>query len=133
MSNRRPYYVFLIAGYTLHHANTFLPCLIYNSHSFFFNSTRSLLEKVFLLFLFISVSIVFFMYPIICIVLSILLAVLHLRIHQPQGRIQGIVGKTKSEESVVEMEAHYLNHPLIEKLPSLTREEYGYSYEGAIG
>ena len=49
----------------------------------------------------------------------------------PEGRIHVVVGKAKSDE-VVEMEAHYLNHPLMEKLLSLTGEEYGYSYEGAL-
>ena len=50
----------------------------------------------------------------------------------PEGRIRVVVGKAKSDEEVVEMEAHYLNHPLMEKLLSLTGEEYGYSYEGAL-
>lgn len=50
----------------------------------------------------------------------------------PEGRIRVMVGKARSEEVVVEMEAHYLNHPLMEKLLSLTGEEYGYSYEGAL-
>ncbi|KAL1815130.1 hypothetical protein DCAR_0519359 [Daucus carota subsp. sativus] len=50
----------------------------------------------------------------------------------PEGRIRVVVGKSRSEEAVVEMEAHYLNHPLMEKLLSLTTEEYGYCYEGAL-
>ncbi|XP_074355210.1 auxin-responsive protein SAUR15-like [Apium graveolens] len=50
----------------------------------------------------------------------------------PEGRIRVVVGKAKSDEEVVEIEAHYLNHPLLERLLSLTREEYGYSYQGAL-
>ncbi|XP_074355222.1 uncharacterized protein LOC141693926 [Apium graveolens] len=45
----------------------------------------------------------------------------------PEGHIRIVVGKAQSEEAVVKMEAHYINHPLVNKLLG---EEYGYSYEG---
>lgn len=49
-----------------------------------------------------------------------------------EGCIRVVVGKVDGEQVVVEMEANYLNHPLLEKLLSLTGEEYGYSYTGAL-
>ncbi|WOG91857.1 hypothetical protein DCAR_0311112 [Daucus carota subsp. sativus] len=50
----------------------------------------------------------------------------------PEGHIRVVVGEVETELVFLEMEANYLNHPLLEKLLSLTGEEYGYSYEGAL-
>ncbi|KAL8126925.1 hypothetical protein AgCh_014011 [Apium graveolens] len=49
-----------------------------------------------------------------------------------EGHIRVVVGKVETEVVFLEMEANYLNHPLLEKLLSLTGEEYGYSYQGAL-
>lgn len=50
-----------------------------------------------------------------------------------KGHVRVVVGRGESKEvAEFEMEAHYLNHPLLEKLLSLTGEEYGYSYKGAL-
>ncbi|KAK1388712.1 auxin-responsive protein SAUR15 [Heracleum sosnowskyi] len=49
-----------------------------------------------------------------------------------EGYVRVVVGKVGSEVVFYEMDAIYLNHPLVEKLLSLTGEEYGYSYEGAL-
>lgn len=49
-----------------------------------------------------------------------------------EGHIRVVVGKVETEVVFLEMEANYLNHPLLEKLLSLTGEEYGYSYKGAL-
>lgn len=46
-----------------------------------------------------------------------------------------VVGNTHvedEEKALFELEAHYLKHPLIEKLLKMTGEEYGYSYKGAL-
>lgn len=40
--------------------------------------------------------------------------------------------KVGSEVVFYEMDAIYLNHPLLDKLLSLKGQEYGYSYQGAL-
>lgn len=49
-----------------------------------------------------------------------------------EGYVRVVVGKVGSEVVFYEMDTIYLNHPLLVKLLSLTGEEYGYSYEGAL-
>lgn len=50
-----------------------------------------------------------------------------------RGCIRVVVGDVECKKAVeFDVEANYLNHPLLEKLLSVTGEEYGYSYRGAL-
>ncbi|PKI54713.1 hypothetical protein CRG98_024913 [Punica granatum] len=50
----------------------------------------------------------------------------------PEGHVRVYVGKDEDIMCKFEMEANYLNHPLFESLLRLSKEEFGYSYEGAL-
>ncbi|KAH7689489.1 Small auxin-up RNA protein [Dioscorea alata] len=48
------------------------------------------------------------------------------------GHIWVCVGKGDEEVKRFEVETHYLNHPLFEDLLSMSVQELGYSYQGAL-
>lgn len=47
-----------------------------------------------------------------------------------EGHVRVFVGKDMQFK--FEMEANFLNHPLVENLLKLSEEEFGYSYDGAL-
>ncbi|XP_064963559.1 auxin-induced protein X10A-like [Musa acuminata AAA Group] len=50
----------------------------------------------------------------------------------PEGHIWVCVGTEAAAARRLEVEANYLNHPLLEDLLRLSVPEFGYSYEGAL-
>lgn len=50
----------------------------------------------------------------------------------PEGHIRVYVGEDDDTLCKFEMEANYLNHPLVESLLRLSADEFGFSYGGAL-
>ncbi|XP_043713176.1 auxin-responsive protein SAUR71 [Telopea speciosissima] len=50
----------------------------------------------------------------------------------PEGHVRVYVGKDKEFPRKFDLEANYLNHPLLVNLLHLSVDEFGYSYNGAL-